>query len=162
MEILSNIHWIEGINAHSYIVNGDHITIIDTGMPGNEGKILNYVKNVLNREPEDIKTIVITHYHLDHTGSLKELKNATNAKIAIHKDDADYISGKQIAPGPFYLRFATKLMLLFTSYSNVEPDILLNEEDIVDGYRVIQTPGHTPGSITLYNPDNGVIFVGEH
>ena len=44
MEILSNIHWIEGINAHSYIVNGDHITIIDTGMPGNEGKILNYVK----------------------------------------------------------------------------------------------------------------------
>ena len=121
MEILSNIHWIEGINAHSYIVNGDHITIIDTGMPGNEGKILNYVKNVLNREPEDIKTIVITHYHLDHTGSLKELKNATNAKIAIHKDDADYISGKQIAPGPFYLRFATKLMLLFTSYRMLNP-----------------------------------------
>ncbi len=161
MEILPKIHCIEGINAHSYLVNGDQITLIDTGTPGNKKKILNYVKNVLNRKPEDIKNIVITHYHLDHTGSLNDLKKATNAQVLVHKDDADYISGKRTAPEPFYLKIATKLMLFFTSYSNVKPDIILNEGDVVGGYRVLHTPGHTPGGITLYNPDNGVIFVGD-
>ena len=52
-------------------------------------------------------------------------------------------------------------MLFFTKYSNVEPDIKLNEENIVDGYTVIHTPGHTPGGLALYNPDNGVLFAGD-
>jgi hydroxyacylglutathione hydrolase len=161
MEILSNVHCIEGVNAHSYLLNGDHITLIDTGMPGNKGKILDYVKNVLNRKPEDIETIVITHHHLDHTGSLSELKKATNAQIAVYKEEGDYISGKKPSPDPFYLNIAKKFMLLFTKYSNVNPDICLNEENIVDGYTVIHTPGHTPGGMSLYNPDNGVVFVGD-
>ena len=95
MEILSNVHCIEGVNAHSYLLNGDHITLIDTGMPGNHDKILDYVKNVLKRKPEDIKTIVLTHYHMDHTGSLSELKKVTNAQIAAYKDEVDYISRRK-------------------------------------------------------------------
>jgi glyoxylase-like metal-dependent hydrolase (beta-lactamase superfamily II) len=52
-------------------------------------------------------------------------------------------------------------MAMFTSYKFIKPDINLKENDIVDNYRVIHTPGHTPGSIALYNSDNGVIFVGD-
>jgi len=52
-------------------------------------------------------------------------------------------------------------MTFFTSYRNVELDIILKEDDVVEGYRVIHTPGHTPGSISLYNPDNSVIIFGD-
>ena len=47
---------------------------------------------------QDIKTIVITHHHFDHTGSLDKLKEITGAKVAIHSEDADYISGKRLNP----------------------------------------------------------------
>ena len=161
MEILSNIHMIDGINANSYLLLGDKITLVDTGMPGSQEKILNYLQNMLKSKPEDIKTIVITHHHIDHTGSLYELKKATNADVAAFKDEADYISGKKPASGPFYMRIGSRLMSFLTSYNKVEPDIILKEDDVVEGYRVIHTPGHTPGSISLYNPDNRVIIVGD-
>ena len=59
------------------------------------------------------------------------------------------------------MRFVSRLMTIFTSYKFVKPDIILQENDMVNNYRVIHTPGHTPGSIALYNSDNGVIFVGD-
>jgi len=161
MEILSNIHMIDGINANSYLLLGDKITLVDTGMPGSQEKILNYLQNMLKSKPEDIKTIVITHHHIDHTGSLYELKKVTNADVAAFKDEVDYISGKKPASGPFYMRIGSRLMSFLTSYNKVEPDIILKEDDVVEGYRVIHTPGHTPGSISLYNPDNRVIIVGD-
>ena len=161
MEILPDTHMIDGINANSYLLLGDQITLVDTGMPGSQEKIFNYLQNMLKSKPEDIKTIVITHHHIDHTGSLYELKKATNADVAAFKDEADYISGKKPASGPFYMRIGNRLMSFFTSYTKVEPDIILKEDDVVEGYRVIHTPGHTPGSISLYNPDNRVIIVGD-
>ena len=130
-------------------------------MPGSQEKIFNYLQNTLKSKLEDIKTIVITHHHVDHTGSLYELKKATNADVAAFKDEADYISGKKPASGPFYMRIGNRLMSFFTNYTHVEPDIILKEDDVVGGYRVIHTPGHTPGSISIYNTDNRVIIVGD-
>ena len=161
MEILPNLHMIDGINANSYLLLGDQITLIDTGMPGNHEKIFNYLQNMLKSKPEDIKIIVITHHHVDHTGSLYELKKATNANVAAYKDEVGYISGKKPASGPVFMRIGNRIMTFFTSYSNVEPDIILKEDDVVAGCSVIHTPGHTPGSISLYNPDNRVIIVGD-
>lgn len=161
LEILPNLHMIDGINANSYLILGDQIILIDTGMPGSQEKIFDYLQNMLKSKPEDIKTIIITHHHVDHTGSLYELKKTTNADVAAFKDEADYISGKKPASGPFYMRIGSRLMSFFTSYKTVETDTILNEDDVVEGYRVIPTPGHTPGSISLYNPDNRVIIVGD-
>ncbi len=161
MEILSDVHWIEGVTANTYLILGDQTTLIDTGTPGKQENILNYLQNVLKGKPEDIKTIVLTHHHMDHTGSLYELKKITNAEVAAYKDDVDIISGEKPSSDPIYMRFVSRLMSTFTSYKFIKPDIGLQENDMVDNYRVIHTPGHTPGSIALYNSDNGVIFVGD-
>jgi glyoxylase-like metal-dependent hydrolase (beta-lactamase superfamily II) len=160
MEILSDVHWIEGVTANTYLILGDQTTLIDTGTPGKQENILNYLQNVLKGKLEDIKTIVLTH-HMDHTGSLYELKKITNADVAAYKDDVDIISGEKPSSDPIYMRFVSRLMATFTSYKFIKPDIGLQENDMVDNYRVIHTPGHTPGSIALYNSDNGVIFVGD-
>lgn len=161
MEILTNVHMIDGVTANTYLVLDDQTTLIDTGTPGKQENILNYLQNELKGKPEDIKTIVLTHHHMDHTGSLYELKKITNATIAAYKDDVDIISGEKPSSDPIYMRFVSRLMTMFTSYKFVKPDISLEENDMVDNYRVIHTPGHTPGSIALYNSDNGVIFVGD-
>ena len=161
MEILSDVHLIDGVTANTYLALGDQTTLIDSGTPGKQENIIKYLQNELKSKPEDIKTIVLTHHHIDHTGSLYELKKITNADIAAYKDDIDIISGKKSSSDPIYMRFVSRLMAMFTSYKFIKPDINLEENDIVDNYRVIHTPGHTPGSIALYNSDNGVIFVGD-
>ena len=161
MEILSDVHWVDGVTANTYLVLGDQITLIDTGTPGKQGDILNYLETVLKGKPEDIKTIVLTHHHMDHTGSLSELKKITNADIAVYKDDVDIISGEKPSSDPIYMRFVSRLMATFTSYKYIKSNISLEENDMIDNYRVIHTPGHTPGSIALYNSDNGVVFVGD-
>jgi len=161
MEILSDVHWIDGVTANTYLALGDQTTLIDTGTPGKQENIIKYLQNELKSKPEDIKTIVLTHHHIDHTGSLYELKKLTNADIAAYKEDMDIISGEKSSSDPIYMRFVSRLMTIFTSYKFIKPDISLQENDMVDNYRVIHTPGHTPGSIALYNSDNGVIFVGD-
>jgi len=162
MEVIPGIHEIDTTAARSYLVVGDQLTLIDTGMAGNAGKILDYVKNVLKRDPTDIKTIIITHHHFDHIGSLDKLKKLTGAKVAAHKDDADYIYGRKSQTGPAFFKFMVKLFKLISRYKPVEPDTLLEDGDHIGEYQVIHTPGHTEGSICLYNPQNKAIFVGDN
>ncbi len=162
MEVIPGIHEIDTRVALSYLVVGDQLTLIDTGMAGSAKKILGYVKNVLKRDNTDIKTIIITHHHFDHVGSLDKLKNLTGAKIAIHKDDADYISGKKSDNGSTLVNVFVKLFKIIYRYKPVEPDIILEDGDQMGEYQVIHTPGHTPGSICLYNHHNKAIFVGDN
>lgn len=162
MEIVPGIHEIDTIAARSYLVVGDQLTLIDTGMSGSSSKIRDYVKNIVKRDISDIKTIIITHHHFDHIGSLDKLKKLTKAKVAVHKDDADYISGEKSQEGPVFMKFMVKLFKIISRYKPVEPDIFLKDGDQVGEYQVIHTPGHTKGSICLYNPQNKTMFAGDN
>jgi glyoxylase-like metal-dependent hydrolase (beta-lactamase superfamily II) len=95
LEVAPGIHWIEGINGNCYLLVDKEITLIDTGLPHKAKKILRYISDELHRAPSDLKMIVLTHCHVDHIGNARELRNLTGAKIAAHKDDAVYISGKR-------------------------------------------------------------------
>lgn len=164
MEIIQGIHLVDGTMGNVYLVIEDgEMMLIDTGMPGNAKKILGYVESELKRKPTDIKTIVLTHHHVDHAGSLFDLKKATNAQVAIHSLDADYISGKkkQVIKVKSMKSLIIWIFGVLFKAKNVEPDILLNDNDPIKGYVVIHTPGHTEGSISLYGPANKVIFVGD-
>lgn len=160
MEIVPKIHQFTGM-SNCYLIENKEMMLIDTGNPGNSKKIINYIKNNLNRKPQDIKTIIITHHHFDHIGSLEELKRATGAKVAAHKDDANYIADAEKPEEPLISKIFINLLKIIYRPKTVKPDILLEENDEIGGYRVIHTPGHTPGSICLYNENNKVIFVGD-
>ena len=162
MEVIPGIHKIDTRTAFSYLILEDQLILIDTGMSGSYSKILDYVKNVLKRDPTDIKTIIITHHHFDHVGSLDKLKKYTGAKVAIQKDDADCISGKKDHEAPAFVNFMVKFLKIAYRYKPVEPDILLVDGDQIGEFKVIHTPGHTKGSISLYNSKNKAIFVGDN
>jgi glyoxylase-like metal-dependent hydrolase (beta-lactamase superfamily II) len=163
MEIVPGIHQVDGVNGNCFIIVRDELTLIDTGMPKNSAKIVHYIQDILKRKPTDIKTIVLTHFHIDHVGGASELKKLSGAKVAIHKKDADYVSGRKTPPVPGGAKgmIVKVLIPLFFGSRPVEPDIYLNDGDNIAGLTTLHTPGHTPGSICLFDPVSKILFAGD-
>jgi glyoxylase-like metal-dependent hydrolase (beta-lactamase superfamily II) len=160
MEVIRDVHEFKGV-SNCYLVVDKPLFLVDTGMPGNSGKILKFLQEKLNRKPGDLKTIVITHAHFDHTGSLNQLIKKTGARVAIHKEDEQVLSGEKNQTGSALMRPLIKIMGFIFRIRPVKPDIVLEEGDVIGDYRVIHTPGHTSGSICLYNSTSRIIFVGD-
>ncbi len=165
VEILPGIHQIDGVNANSYLVleNDGSLTLVDAGMAPGGKKILDYIKTTMSKQPSDVKTIVLTHSHIDHVRGAFSMKNATGAKVAIHEQDADYLSGKKKLPPPKGgMGFIFRMLSVFFRSPVVEPEIRLKDGDRVGkSLTVLHTPGHTPGSISLYDQERKLVFVGD-
>ncbi len=146
---------IREVNGNAYIVvKGKEAAVIDTGLPGYSEEIL---KGAYSLDAK-ISHIILTHYHIDHTGSLKDLKEKTGAKVYIHEKDAPYLSGKEKFPLPSTV--PSEAIKLYSAYRYVEPDFILEDGDKIFGFKVIHVPGHTPGSIVLY--DGKTLFAGDN
>jgi glyoxylase-like metal-dependent hydrolase (beta-lactamase superfamily II) len=165
MEILEGVYRIDEASAnmaHSnvyLIVNGKELTVIDTGTPGNAKKIVDYIEKI-GHKLDEVTTIILTHFHMDHVGSAKELKELlNNAKIASHVEEADYISGKKPLPKPYNILF--RAFSSFIKPTPVEVTIPLKDNDKIGTLRIIYTPGHTPGSIALLDEERKVLFAGD-
>jgi glyoxylase-like metal-dependent hydrolase (beta-lactamase superfamily II) len=159
MRIVEGIYQIEGVNCNVYLVeDADKLILIDTGLFRNDKKITKYIES-LGRKPTDVSTIVITHFHIDHTGSLKKMKEATNAKVAVGEFDADIVAGKKAPPKSKNLMFRAFSSVI--KPAPVEPDLLLKEKDKVGPLTVIHVPGHSDGSISLLDEQRKVLFVGD-
>jgi glyoxylase-like metal-dependent hydrolase (beta-lactamase superfamily II) len=163
MEIIPGIHQVDGINANCYILVSDSLTIIDTGIPGSGKKILAYIRDQLHRDPQDIRTIIITHFHMDHIGGIGVLMRAApNAKLAVGDADAGYVSGEQ--PLPVYPGIRGILLRIVGIIMNpgvFTPGIFLRDRDEIDGLTCIHIPGHTPGSIGMLDKTHRTFFAGD-
>jgi glyoxylase-like metal-dependent hydrolase (beta-lactamase superfamily II) len=163
MEIIPGIHQVDGVNGNCYILVRDGLTVIDTGIPGSGKKILAYIREKLRREPKEIRTIILTHFHMDHVGGVAALRKAApGAKIAIGEADAGYVSGK--TPLPVYPGFRGVLLRIAGTIMKPViflPDILLKDGDRMEGLLCIHIPGHTPGSIGLFDDGTKTFFAGD-
>jgi len=140
------------LEVNCYIL-GDEETkeavVIDPG--GDEDEIL----EALNFHGLQLKTIIDTHGHFDHVDANQPLKDATGAAIAIHEADAAMLA-KPSAEAMFFTGNRLRLSAA---------DILLKEGDVLTfgKYRlkVLHTPGHTPGGISLVMEDSPLVYVGD-
>jgi hydroxyacylglutathione hydrolase len=162
LEIVPGIHEIDDVPiVNCYLViSGKSLTLVDTGMPGNFNRVVNYIRK-LGKNPSDLKYILLTHSDVDHIGCALKLKEFTGAKVAIHAAEVPVLIGKQKFKtvnnwlGPLVGWFMGR-----AHYRPLEPDIVLNSSSQIEDWQVISTPGHTPGSICFYQPGKN-IFVGD-
>lgn len=161
VKVSDGLYRVDGVRgANVYVVEtGDGLLLVDTGMPGNADRIVAFLRDV-GHEPADVRTIAITHSDVDHVGSVARLKALTGAEVAVHAADAPSLAGT--GPGKKRkgaLGAVFSVLGRFMRAEPVEADVVLHEGDTVSGFQVMHTPGHTPGSITLYR--DGVVFPGD-
>jgi glyoxylase-like metal-dependent hydrolase (beta-lactamase superfamily II) len=147
------------------------LTVFDTGVPGSADEISQALEQ-LGRRAEDVKHIVITHLHADHTGGLAELKRRSGASVYMHRLDAELVekggAAREMNPSPGLFPWLVTKLFMKNAPSNVDPcrtDVYLEEGqelEFAGGMEVIYTPGHAAGHVSLLWPEHGgVLLAGD-
>lgn len=134
--------------SNCYIAgNAGEVVVIDPGAD------IRDITDELDKESLKVKYIILTHTHIDHILSVDKLREATGAKVAVHRADASALSeGLQNGSA-----------LFFTERVFKPADILLEEGDRLEAggvaFEILHTPGHTPGGICILAGNN--LFTGD-
>jgi glyoxylase-like metal-dependent hydrolase (beta-lactamase superfamily II) len=122
--------------------------------------------------PNNIRLIILTHGHIDHIGSAKDIRDITGAKIAMHKSDIEHVDEskwrEKLPKGiGIWGKIVSGLMHMFAPFVKLKPfevDLVVDDEGMlltdfgIPG-RIVHTPGHTAGSISVIL-DSGEAFIG--
>ncbi|SEN42885.1 MBL fold metallo-hydrolase [Lihuaxuella thermophila] len=163
-------------SVNAYLLLGNPVTLVDTGIPGRESALR--IKEGLasvSLSWRDVKQIVITHMHLDHTGGVEAIQKETDAPVYVHERAGFALRGGRTE----FERTDTYLLSFFescgagdalvykhryreTSWKNVR---YVADGDTVSAggrhWNVIYVPGHSQTDICLWDPVTGDVMVGD-
>jgi glyoxylase-like metal-dependent hydrolase (beta-lactamase superfamily II) len=145
------------VKAHA-VIDGDGITLIDSGHAGSLPAIERALAG-LDASLADVRRLICTHGHPDHAGSARAIADR-GIEVFIHPADAENLEvglGDVVRHPTRGRIFAAMTPPLVTFHPLSDGDVL----PVMGGLRVIHTPGHTPGSVCLFAPRDGVLFVGD-
>jgi glyoxylase-like metal-dependent hydrolase (beta-lactamase superfamily II) len=130
-----------GLSSNVYVLQGEEITLIDTGV-GDEYNRLDKELEQLGVEVRNVTQVVLTHTHPDHFGGLLAVQGISSPRILVHRLDGHALDVLDLDQ----IRFIEE-----------------GEEVIADKHRlkVIHTPGHTAGSICLFDEVKSILFSGD-
>jgi glyoxylase-like metal-dependent hydrolase (beta-lactamase superfamily II) len=146
--------------VYSYILLGEKICLIDAGVRGTASQLQDYLKQV-GRSPQEISMVLITHAHPDHIGGCLAIKNASSAFFCAHPADKPWIEDVE-------RQYRERPILNF--FELVEGPVPVDRE-LMEGnalswekgktIRILETPGHSLGSISFFLEEEGALFTGD-
>lgn len=153
------------INSFAFVEDDGSVTLVDCGLKRAPGKIVRALESI-GKSPRDVQRIVLTHAHFDHAGGAAAIVDATAAQgVDVHADDASFVrsgtrppsdmvstAGRLFARAPWGDFRATPVAQELT-----DGQVL----DVAGGLRVLHTPGHTPGHVSLLHAGSGVLITGD-
>jgi glyoxylase-like metal-dependent hydrolase (beta-lactamase superfamily II) len=155
----------------SYVVaRPGGFVIIDSGMDPRGGDALAGLAHLAGR-PEDVRAILVTHWHHDHAAGLAALQRRTGAPVYAHARELPFLQGTSARKGlaarfgkhvPVWSVFVLAKGLLVDALDPpVTPDVQVEEGQSIEGFEAIETPGHTPGHMSYFLKEQGIAFVGD-
>ncbi len=148
------------VNVH-LVLTDDGVVLVDTGLPRRSAKI-GQVLHRMRRSIGDVRTVLLTHHHVDHTGGLAEVRRRSGARIVAHEADVPYVTGAERAVfrHPF-LKF-TSLLMGPAEPAPVDDVVTTDGYCPLPGFTALHTPGHTAGHLSfLLDRAGGVLFAGD-
>jgi len=125
------------------------------GIVVDPGADLPSILETVNRHRLTIKAILLTHGHVDHVGAAAGLKRATQAPVMLNRHDYPVLS--RISEQAAWLGMPMP--------EPVDIEATLEDGDQIKignlEFRVLHTPGHTPGSISLWAPSERLLVAGD-
>jgi glyoxylase-like metal-dependent hydrolase (beta-lactamase superfamily II) len=140
-----------------YLVDAGELVLIDTGAGKSAGRLADNIQ-AMGLMPEKLSTIVITHAHIDHIGSLYDLKAKYNARVIAHEADAQAIeSGKKV--GAEYYGVKYRPCIVDIKLQGESSNLKIGSLE----FQFLHIPGHTPGSVAvvLNNIEGQKILFGQ-
>ena len=156
-EILENIFIVGGPEITDsrdgcvYLIHLGELVLIDTGAGWSVSNILSNIEK-LGFDSAKLTTILLTHCHIDHIGGAPQIRKQLGSRICIHGLDAT-----PLETGDSVLTAATWYQTTFPP-TPVDVKPTLSEQRLrIGGEEIIclHTPGHTPGSISIYMDKGG-------
>ncbi len=141
------------LRTNTYIVCDERTKEAMVIDPGGEAERIVEVLDILG--VEEIRYIFLTHCHADHIGGIHDLKEAKGGKILISREDSEGLYNKEISLADY----------VNMQIPELEADSRIDDEDLIHvgdiEFKVISTPGHTKGSVSLYCEKERLIFTGD-
>ena len=168
--IKTEIHRLSLGMCNCYLIKEEGMILVDAGFPNKGKKFLKELRE-LSIKPEDISLILLTHGHYDHIGSANEIMRLTGAEVAVNQHEKDWVE-QALKPLPPPVGFMgrmwgvlVKMLASRASFPGTPVELVLADEDFsLESYcingKVIYTPGHSSGSMSLLL-DTGDAFVGD-
>jgi glyoxylase-like metal-dependent hydrolase (beta-lactamase superfamily II) len=156
---LGENHFVDRF-VYSYILLGENVCLIDTGVRGTAPLLQNYLRQI-NRSPGEISVVALTHAHPDHIGGCLTIKKTSPASFCAHPVDRAWIEDveKQYRERPILNFFELVEGPVPVSRELKEGDTLLWDKGKT--IKVLETPGHSLGSISFFFEEEGALFTGD-
>ena len=146
--------------VYSYILLGEKICLIDAGVMRTAPLLLDYLKQI-GRSPSEISMVLLTHAHPDHIGGCLAIKNTSPAFFFAHPADKPWIEDveKQYRERPILNFFELVGGPVPVTRELKEGNTVSWEKGKT--IRVLETPGHSLGSISFFFEEEGSLFTGD-
>lgn len=142
-----------GFESNVYLIKGDRIALIDTGTGFYSDHLIKKVRDEIGAS--DLEYVILTHEHFDHCGGVKSLKEFFSPQICIHKNGAEVIEKGMKWSAEFFnaIQPAVDVDLKLKDGMQIDLGEMLLE--------IIYTPGHSRGSICIYEKESKSLFSGD-
>ncbi|EAE6700600.1 MBL fold metallo-hydrolase [Listeria monocytogenes] len=150
---ITTLPYLFPVNCY-LILEKDGLTLIDTGILAHAKGII----SLIHKLKLPLKRILLTHAHGDHIGGLVAVKAAfPEALVMVGSREKLLVETKEI----YAFEAQRPLKGSYSDKFPVKINQVLKDGDMVGSLLIIDTPGHTPGSISFFDERNGHLFVGD-
>jgi glyoxylase-like metal-dependent hydrolase (beta-lactamase superfamily II) len=155
------------LNTYAFVDDDGSVTLVDCGI-GRSAPRITAGLAAFGKAPEDVTRVVLTHAHSDHAGGAKVITDLTGTGgVLIHTADADAARQGRTSPADASLR-GGRLMNRMTAGKQAFPPVEVRGEladgevlPVAGGLRVVHTPGHSPGHVSLLHEAGGLLITGD-